>query len=150
MSCGMARFIPFRGKHNSRKSPMDTSKQKGDGGRRRRGQVCAHAQQLHLGSWTTFGGIQSLTRGAHSPLSASSCFPRMWRPFHTHNPDSGQLLLLRLTENLHTHKIHQFLGSIVVSISARHAEDPGSIPGRGMMPLPSTWPRHARRGSRKR
>ena len=26
---------------------------------------------------------------------------------------------------------YQFRGSIVVSISARHAEDPGSIPGRG-------------------
>ena len=28
--------------------------------------------------------------------------------------------------------IHVVLGSIVVSISACHAEDPGSIPGRGV------------------
>ena len=28
--------------------------------------------------------------------------------------------------------LHGFLGSIVVSISACHADDPGSIPGRGV------------------
>ena len=28
----------------------------------------------------------------------------------------------------------KLLGSIVVSISACHAEDPGSIPGRGILP----------------
>ena len=31
----------------------------------------------------------------------------------------------------------QIRGSIVVSISARHAEDPGSIPGRGVLTLSS-------------
>ena len=29
--------------------------------------------------------------------------------------------------------IYRFRGSIVVSISACHAEDPGSIPGRGVL-----------------
>ena len=32
-----------------------------------------------------------------------------------------------------TCKARQVLGSIVVSISACHAEDPGSIPGRGVL-----------------
>ena len=33
---------------------------------------------------------------------------------------------------------HQIRGSIVVSISACHAEDPGSIPGRGVFPMHSS------------
>ena len=37
------------------------------------------------------------------------------------------------------HYIIQIRGSIVVSIFARHAEDPGSIPGRGVYSL-TLWP----------
>ena len=42
-------------------------------------------------------------------------------------------LLLRLFLLLSGGCVFQVRGSIVVSISARHAEDPGSIPGRGVL-----------------
>ena len=48
-----------------------------------------------------------------------------------------QVLLLyclcRIKYAILSASVYPFLGSIVVSISACHAEDPGSIPGRGGM-----------------
>ena len=47
---------------------------------------------------------------------------------------------------LNRHSCH-IRGSIVVSISACHAEDPGSIPGRGVLPL---WERRRDASTRQR
>ena len=74
--------------------------------------------------------------------------PRMWRPFHT--SPTWAMAVGTFLENLIHKQIHPFLGNVIINMSARHAEDQGSIPSRGIMPLPSTWPRHARRVNRKR
>ena len=44
---------------------------------------------------------------------------------------------------------HQIRGSIVVSISACHAEDPGSIPGRGVLQLAADFRRSHIKGEQR-
>ena len=84
-----------------------------------------------------------------SPNLQVSYVPRMWRPY-PHTSTSGQWSLTRGVKTLHYKQKRRILGIKIINLNARGVEDLGSITGRGTMPLPSTWPRHARRGNRKR
>ena len=66
--------------------------------------------------------MRELGLGAHS----SARGPHACQPSSTGTP----VILMQLTINYK--ELFRIRGSIVVSISACHAEDPGSIPGRGV------------------
>jgi hypothetical protein len=83
------------------------------------------------GRWATRGKSQAIVIGAMA--MSDTCLQQMLR--------WGSMFLKRQSDFLRS----QIRGSIVVSISACHAEDPGSIPGRGVSQSPDHLFFHAPR-----
>ena len=88
---------------------------------------------------TTPGVEPGLSRPRHDVLTTGRCGPLFGSPAtesaekqirvaRQKQDDTERTSLLCITNGSSSENIR---GSIVVSISARHAEDPGSIPGRG-------------------